>query len=87
MDNLLIQIAQGGIAFAVLIVVVWYLKQQIKKKDEEIAKLHQEIRDSEKENLTILFRVVGYMERGEKNLEDLKTFISDKIDSLKDATK
>ena len=87
MDNLLIQIAQGGIAFAVLIVVVIYLKSQIKKKDEEIAKLHQDIRDSEKENLTILFRVVGYMERGEKNLEDLKTFIADKIDSLKDGTK
>jgi hypothetical protein len=87
MDNLLIQIAQGGIAFSILVAVVVYLKAQLKKKDEEIAKLNQDIRDSEKENLTILFRVVGYMERGEKNFEDLKTFIADKIESLRDVRK
>ncbi len=83
MDNLLIQIAQGSTSLAILAYAVWYLKQQIKKKEEEIKDLQKELRDSEKEYLTILYKVVGFMERGESNYENLKTFISDKIDSLK----
>lgn len=82
MDNILMQLAQGGIAFSVLVFVVLYLKAEIKKKDTKIDELQNELREDQKEYLGILFKVVAFMEQGDKNFEDLKAFISDKINSL-----
>lgn len=83
MDNIIAQIVQGGIAFSILILVVWYLKEELKKKDKQIEALQTELRESEKDNLTLLYKVVGFMEKGEKNFDDLKAFIQSKIDELK----
>ena len=90
MDAIWSQIIQGGLAFSVLALAVKYLmnritdkEQELKDLREEIKDLHKEVRESEKEALIVMSKMVGHMERGEKSFEDLKTFINDKIDSLK----
>jgi len=94
------QIAQGGIAFTVLVVVVVYLKGQIKEykkqleeKDKAIEGLNTILREIEKENLSALFKVLGFMEKmddkrsvGHKevlsHIHEFRTSIEEKIKNL-----
>ena len=90
MDAIWSQIIQGGLAFAVLALAVRYLLSVIDKKEvenetlkKEVKALTDERREAERESLIVISKIAGYMEKGEKSFNDLKTFINDKIDSLK----
>lgn len=83
MDAIWTNIAQGGAAIAVLVMVVRYLSQKVKEKEDQIVALQKELRESEREYLIIASKLVGYMERGEKNFDDLKEFIRERFESLK----
>lgn len=99
--EILQQIAQGGIAFSVLVVVVIYLKGQIRvrekqleEKDKAIEKLNNELRESERETFTAVYKVLGFMEKMDgkrssnhseilNNIHEFRISIEDKINSLK----
>ena len=94
MEELLLNIANYGIAFSVLIAVIFYFLGKEKKKDAEIEELHKELRDSEKENLTTLYKVMALMEKLTetdkiknelllKEIGEMRTSIENKIDNLK----
>jgi hypothetical protein len=70
MEELLGQIAQYGVAFAVLVAAVIYFLGREKKKETEIERLHQELRESEKESLTALYKTTALLD---KMLEQDKT--------------
>jgi hypothetical protein len=63
MEELLMNIAQYGIAFSVLVAAVIYFLGREKKKEAEIERLNVELRDVEKENLTALMKVMAFMEK------------------------
>jgi len=83
--ELILETVKSGGVVGILALSVWYFLNKEKKYKAEITTLQEELRNSEKESLSLIYKLAGYMERGEKNLEDLKVFIADKIDSLKES--
>ena len=94
MEELLTQIAQYGVAFTVLVAAVIYFLGREKKKEAEIERLHQELRESEKESLTALYKTTALLEKmleqdktkNElllKEIDLMRLSIEAKIDSLK----
>ena len=87
-------VAQTGVAFAVLVAAVIYFLGREKKKEAEIERLHQELRESEKESLTALYKTTALLEKmleqdktkNElllKEIDLMRISIEAKIDSLK----
>jgi len=91
MDNLLIQVAQGGIAFTILVAAIFYFLKREKKKDKEIEDLNTLLRDVEKENLTALYKVLNYLEKAQEkdnsNFSELKRDIDEMRKSIEDKLK
>jgi ribosomal protein S4 len=114
--DLINQIIQGGIAFAVLVLVVLYLKEQIKQqkkdidekekdykkqledKDKVIETLNVTIRDVEKENLSALFKVLGFMEKMDgkrgadhketlSNIHEFRKWIEERLKTIESCVK
>lgn len=94
MEDLLSNIAQMGVAFTVLVAAIIYFLGREKKKESEIERLHQELRDSEKESLTALYKTTALLEKmleqdktkNElllKEIDLMRVSIEAKIDSLK----
>jgi alcohol dehydrogenase class IV len=94
MEDLLMNVAQTGVAFAVLVAAVIYFLGREKKKEAEIERLHQELRESEKESLTALYKTTALLEKmleqdktkNElllKEIDLMRISIEAKIDSLK----
>lgn len=94
MEDLLSNIAQMGVAFSVLVAAIIYFLGREKKKESEIERLHQELRDSEKESLTALYKTTALLEKmleqdktkNElllKEIDLMRLSIEAKIDSLK----
>lgn len=100
MTDLLQQIAQAGIAFTVLVLAIWYFINKEKKKDAEIARLNKvikeindEFRASEKDNLTAMYKLLGFMEKMDENrnsnhkeilnsIHEFRKSIEDKLNSF-----
>jgi len=84
--DLLTQVAQGGIAFAVLVSAILYFLSREKKKDKEIEDLNTLLRDVEKENLTALYKVLNYLEKAQEkdnsNFSELKRDIDEMRKSI-----
>lgn len=84
--DLLTQVAQGGIAFAVLVSAILYFLNREKKKDKEIEDLNTLLRDVEKENLTALYKVLNYLEKAQEkdnsNFSELKRDIDEMRKSI-----
>ena len=84
--DLLSQVAQGGIAFAVLVSAILYFLSREKKKDKEIEDLNTLLRDVEKENLTALYKVLNYLEKAQEkdnsNFSELKRDIDEMRKSI-----
>ena len=89
--DLLSQVAQGGIAFAVLVSAILYFLSREKKKDKEIEDLNTLLRDVEKENLTALYKVLNYLEKAQEkdnsNFSELKRDIDEMRKSIEDKLK
>jgi hypothetical protein len=64
-EDLLISAAQLSPVIGILIAVVWYLKNQVKEKEETNNKLNVVIMDCNKENLEILYKVLSFFEKFE----------------------
>lgn len=86
MTDLLQQITQAGIAFTVLCLFIWYLYNEKKKKDAEIKRLNDTIealnnalRESEKDNLTAMYKLLGFMEKMDENRNYNHKEVIDKI--------
>lgn len=88
------QITQGGIAFTVLLAAILYFLKREKKKEKEIENLNQILREVEKENLTALYKVLGYLEKStqkdterfnqlKSDIDLMRQSIEDKINNLK----
>jgi hypothetical protein len=72
MDSIASQIAQGGIAFSVLMLVLWWAKEQLKKKDITIQEKDAELKginksriEEQRETLSMFYKVLGFMEKME----------------------
>ncbi len=92
--DLLSQVAQGGIAFAVLVSAILYFLSREKKKDKEIEDLNTLLRDVEKENLTALYKVLNYLEKAQekdntnfselkRDIDEMRKSIEGKLNSIK----
>ena len=92
--DLLTQVAQGGIAFAVLVSAILYFLNREKKKDKEIEDLNTLLRDVEKENLTVLYKVLNYLEKAQekdnsnfselkRDIDEMRKSIESKLNSIK----
>jgi hypothetical protein len=86
MDSLLMQVAQGGIAFSILVAAILYFLKREKKKDKEIEDLNTLLREVEKENLTALYKVLNYLEKAQEkdnlNFSELKRDIDEMRKSI-----
>jgi uncharacterized protein YoxC len=86
-NDIMMNIAQMGVAFSLLIAAVYYFQKKEKAKDVEIQELNKIIREIEKENLTTLYKVISILEKNDeiliKELNSVKDSIERKIDGLK----
>ena len=87
-------LAQSGSIALLLGVAIYWFVQQNKKKDEEIKRLNEQIRQDQKETIALLTRFEGILDtilsamsstegnviqKLEKSVLDLKQFIDEKI--------
>jgi len=93
-DSLIQQIAQGGVAFSVMLLAIIYFVNREKKKDKEIENLNKTIREIEKENLKALYSVLNYLEKSsdkydnsfiqlKNDIDVMRQSIENKIENLK----
>ena len=92
MDNIISQIAQGGIAFAVLILVLWWAKKQLEKKDVIIEVKDTAIKDinkarmeEQRENLSMFYKVLGFMEKMDDGNASKHKEVIDKIHEMRNS--
>ncbi len=78
-EELLIELVKIGPIVTLLVAAVIYFLKREKKKEQEIEKLNEELRESEKENLTALYKTTVLFEQFKIELERLK----DSVDNLK----
>ena len=92
--DFLAPIAQAGLAFATLVAGIYYFLKKENKYQAEIDKLHSELRQQEKDTLTIIQSLTITMDKVLVNetatrtelhqeLKELKQVILDKIESIK----
>lgn len=72
MEEILVNIAKMGPVVGLLIAAIWYFLNREKVKDQEIKELRDQMKESDKENLTALLKVSALIEK-----------LIDKIDNLK----
>lgn len=102
MDSILNQIVQGGIAFSVLVYVLIWAKKQIDKKDKIIEEKDTAIKEinkarveEQKENLSMFYKVLGFMEKMDdgnetkhkevlNNIHEMRKSVEEKLKDLKD---
>lgn len=89
MTEILKNIAEYSVVVALLVVMVIYFMNKEKKKDTEISDLHKELRETEKENLTLLLKISALMDKLSVNndailgdIKNLKEFIKDRLDKI-----
>ena len=89
MTEILTNIAEYSVVVALLVVMVIYFMNKEKKKDTEISDLHKELRETEKENLTLLLKISALMDKLSVNndailgdIKNLKEFIKDRLDKI-----
>lgn len=91
MEDLLFELAKIGPVVAVLVAAVFYFYKREKSKDEQIQKLHDELRESEKENLTALHKLLAYLEKSDitedSNHKELLNEIKSMRSSIEDKLK
>lgn len=94
MQEILGNIAEYSIIVAILVAIILYFYKREEKKDAEIDKLHTELRETEKENLTALLKLSALIDKmletdkvkNElliKEIQAMKVSIETKIDNLK----
>ena len=66
MENLLLGIAEYGIVSTILIAIIFYFLKRERIKDREISNLHEQLRMSERDNLTALMQITAYLEKREE---------------------
>ena len=70
-DEMLVQVAQIAPVVMLLVVAVIYFRKREVKKEDEIVRLQNEIRMSEKENVILLYKVTAVLEKiTKKKLDD-----------------
>ena len=89
MTEILGNIAEYSVVVALLVVMVIYFLQKEKKKEAEIVALQKELRDTEKDNVVMLLKLSGLMDKlsanNEKVVQDiqiLKEYLKDKLDEI-----
>ena len=93
-DDLIMNIAQYGVAFAVLALSIYYFLTKEKCYKKEIADLNQELRKSERESLELMSKLTTTLDKlidsDSRNKDEilaelriLKETLSNKIDNLK----
>lgn len=83
MENILLELAKVVPVIAVLILVIYWLKAQYKKKEEEIIALNSEIKELSKENLNTLYKVLSFFEKLEDKNKDNHDAVLEQIKALK----
>lgn len=71
-NDVLIEIAKQTPSIGILIYFVMYFQKDIRRKDEELIKLNDELRETEKESIRTLGKLIVV-------IEDLKELIKEKI--------
>jgi uncharacterized membrane protein YvbJ len=94
LEETLGRIAEYGVIVAILVAIILYFYKREEKKDAEIEKLHNELRENEKESLTALLKLSALIDKmletdkvkNEallKEMAAMRTSIENKIDNLK----
>jgi uncharacterized membrane protein YvbJ len=94
LEETLGRIAEYGVIVAILVAIILYFYKREDKKDAEIEKLHNELRENEKESLTALLKLSALIDKmletdkvkNEallKEMAAMRTSIENKIDNLK----
>lgn len=63
MEEILIEIAKLAPVVGLLVYAVWWMNKLITKKDDTIEILNTEIKEGNKENLSLLYKVLGFFEK------------------------
>lgn len=93
-EDLIMNIAQYGIAFTVLVLSIYYFLGKEKKYQKQIEDLNQQLRQNEKESLELMVKLAATMDKfidnDTRNKEDvlrelksLEKVLITRIDALK----
>lgn len=72
MEDLLLTLAQQGPLISLLVIAIIYFLKREKKKDDIIEGLHEELRETEKEHLVLMNKLVAYLDKINDNVNDIK---------------
>jgi len=96
-EEILKTLMQLGPVVTILVAVIFYLNKKLTKKEEiceeEIDRLHSELRETEKENLTAMYKILAFVEKIDgkdksrsdillKELQETRKSIEDKLNDL-----
>lgn len=62
-EEILMSLIKMGPVVGLLVAAVWYFLAREKKLEEEVYNLNKELRENEKENVTLLYKVLAWMEK------------------------
>lgn len=62
-EEILMSLIKMGPVVALLVAAVWYFLAREKKLEEEVDNLNKELRENEKQNVTLLYKVLAWMEK------------------------
>lgn len=93
MIDILLEIAKIGPLVALLIAAIIYFLKREKKNELVVEKLQVELRETEKENLTALYKVLAFVEKMDgkdkgrsdlllKEIQEFRKSIEEKISAL-----
>ena len=74
--EIIIETIKSGGVVGLLALGIYYFFKKEKYYKQEIEKLQTERKEERRELVVLLFKVGAFMENGDKNLKDLKEFIS-----------
>lgn len=92
MDSIINQVVQGGIAFAVLVLVLYLDRRELSKKDKIIEDKDTSIKDinkarveEQRENLSMFYKVLGFMEKMDEGNVSKHKEVIDKIHEMRNS--
>lgn len=71
MDVLLMKLAELGPIIALLVIAIYYFLKKESEYKKQISDLNLELRATEKENLTVLYKVLAYLKKLKGEDEEL----------------
>lgn len=72
MTDVMTEIAKQAPSIGILIYFVFYFQKEIKSKDIELTKLNDELRESEKQSITTMGRLITVIEDLKELIKNIK---------------